>query len=441
MSFQNFLEPIFLANHKTTSHRASKSNLNSRQIQKQKDNKLSYQINLLVLNKALKSSASQSQFNINHSKYNGGFIPTLNSQKSDRTIEFNQYINKYVRKAPESEILAKNKYQLPRHQENIHTKILNIQLTTNEEIPRIESDQNNGLLYENSQNYMLVPRPFMPQSLKSQAQVHFTRQIQKHKRLDSLLRENKLLNPVTTGNYEEKKSSLTPRRESDKFILKNELNPVVESLINTNQLKRLSDYKKMSNSVTPRDYLLKQLTERSGNMINNDHDSKIKQTLIVYQDAIGNNRNQNQDGGLMSSKPTKEDLNEVSIIKEMEQMISFESEQHPHLNLNSNIPADANRHPMFVTTPIQQIRFDMYTDNNKVNVASQYSSRSGRWVPAYDDMFQTQNLHQELKKLPKLVNFKNQEPKKRKIVKNKSLGPLLKQRAIVANKEKRNKFF
>ena len=48
----------------------------------------------------------------------------------------------------------------------------------------------------------------------------------------------------------------------------------------------------------------------------------------------------------------------------------------------------------------------IYQDNtNRNNAGSQVSSRSGRWVPAYDDMFQTQNNLQDLKKLPKLVNF------------------------------------
>lgn len=107
-----------------------------------------------------------------------------------------------------------------------------------------------------------------------------------------------------------------------------------------------------------------------------------------------------------------------SLVKEMEQLISFESDAN-HMHSRR----------MFVTTPIQQIRLQIKKGNGPINSHATQNSE-GLNFDDFDNVAGISNAI-ELKKPHKLVNFKIQKPDRKRIVRNKSLGVLIKQRQIV----------
>eukprot|EP00347_Sterkiella_histriomuscorum_P018809 403344092 len=194
-----------------------------------------------------------------------------------------------------------------------------------------------------------------------------------------------------------------------------------------NELKLTFKQNKVKSQIVKGDSGLKlQLTSRENSQILSE-----AETHYLNKQYSSNLQNNDDTPQVEIVYPKEKDSN--SILDEMEQMISFESEN----NQGNQMEFSVN------SVEQQQHQIDHQISNNSTlrsDLVTEESKRNGRWFAASDPIFQ-ERQHQELKKPKKLGNFQNQETKKRIVIKDKFLNPIIKTRRIQPNEEKRNKFF
>eukprot|EP00347_Sterkiella_histriomuscorum_P003492 403364091 len=194
-----------------------------------------------------------------------------------------------------------------------------------------------------------------------------------------------------------------------------------------NELKLTFKQNKVKSQIVKGDPGLKlHLTSRENSQILSE-----AETHYLNKQYSSNLQNNDDTPQVEIVYPKEKDSN--SILDEMEQMISFESEN----NQGNQMEFSVN------SVEQQQHQIDHQISNNSTlrsDLVTEESKRNGRWFAASDPIFQ-ERQHQELKKPKKLGNFQNQETKKRIVIKDKFLNPIIKTRRIQPNEEKRNKFF